>query len=487
MLFNSYLFLLLFLPVFLSGYFFLNRFGHRNLALLFLCTMSLWFYGYADPNCLPVILGSVFLNHLLARILDTLEKPLLRKGLLVLSIAANLAILFYFKYFSFFLKNVNRFLGTAFPLPSLLLPLGISFFTFQQIAYLADIYRKEAAPYPFLQYASFITYFPKVSQGPIASHQILVPQFLKEENRHFCWDSFARGLFLFTLGLSKKVLIADVFGAAATWGFSNVPVLDTTNALFACLAYTIQIYFDFSGYCDMALGIGKMMNIDLPINFNSPYKALTILDFWKRWHMTLTQFFTKYIYIPLGGNRKGILRTYCNVMVVFLASGLWHGANWTFLLWGILHGLFSVITRKFRSFFDRLHPAASWLITFVFLNATWILFRANTVADAIRFLHKLLLLDFGPLSSELVSAFQLPELMFLTRHIPGLSVFADHPTALLTFFYGGAMSLILGPRNAQSLAETFKPSFVSFLLITLLLVWCILSMSGVSTFLYFNF
>lgn len=377
MLFNSYIFILVFLPLCLIGYFGLNHLKRYRLAQAFLLGMSLWFYGYFNPSYLAIILVSIVINYLFTYAMGKTSLPWLRKLEVTAAVLLNLGILFYFKYFDFFLMNLNRIFHTDFVLQNILLPLGISFFTFQQVSYVVDAYRGEVSQYNFLQYASFVAYFPQLIAGPIVTHDELIPQFMDLSKKHFQWENFSRGLFMFTLGLGKKVLIADVFGVAANWGFSNVQILDTTNTLFTSLAYTIQIYFDFSGYCDMAIGIGQMMNIDLPVNFDSPYKALTITEFWHRWHKTLTRFFTKYIYIPLGGNRKGNMRTYLHIMIVYLASGIWHGANYTFIIWGILHGLFSVITRRCKKFFEKMHPALSWLITFTFVNLTWVLFRQH--------------------------------------------------------------------------------------------------------------
>lgn len=487
MLFNSYIFILLFLPLCVTGYFLLNHFQRYTLAQAFLLGMSLWFYGYFNLSYLVIILISIVVNYSFTLLMSRTENALLRKWEMILAVLLNLGILFYFKYYDFFIRNINRVFSTNFPFHNVLLPLGISFFTFQQVSYIVDAYRGEVSRYSFLQYASFVVYFPQLVAGPIVTHDELIPQFMDLSRKQFNWDNFSRGLYIFVLGLAKKVLIADMFGNAANWGFANVTALDTTNAIFTSLAYTIQIYFDFSGYCDMAIGIGQMMNIDLPVNFDSPYKALTITEFWERWHKTLTRFFTRYIYIPLGGNRKGTLRTYLNIMIVYLASGIWHGANYTFILWGILHGLFSIITRHWKDHFQNMHPALSWLLTFLFVNFTWILFRADSIADTIVFAKRLFVMDFGPINDNIVNAFLLPEIEMLLRHVPWLAGLALHPQMLLGLFYGGAMVLILGAGNAREHMLAFKPSLLNSLCISLLLVWCIMSFSGVSTFLYFNF
>lgn len=487
MLFNSYIFILVFLPLCLFGYFGLNHLKKYNLAQAFLLGMSLWFYGYFNPSYLIIILVSIAANYLFTQMMAKTESPVLRKAEVVCAILLNLGILFYFKYFDFFLMNVNRILHTDFTLHNILLPLGISFFTFQQVSYVVDAYRGEVSRYNFLQYASFVAYFPQLIAGPIVTHDELIPQFMDVEKKHFNWDNFARGLFMFVLGLAKKVLIADVFGVAANWGFSNVVDLDTTNAIFTSLGYTIQIYFDFSGYCDMAIGIGRMMNLDLPVNFDSPYKALTIDEFWHRWHKTLTRFFTKYIYIPLGGSRKGTLRTYMNIMIVYCASGLWHGANYTFIAWGLLQGILTVVNRLWKDKISKLHPGFSWLVTFILVCGSMTLFRANSIADAITIVKRILVMDFGPISESIINAFLLPEIQLLIRHIPALSYFTFHPATMVLIFYTGAMALILGARNAHEHMDTFRPTAKNFLGITLLLVWCVMSFSGVSTFLYFNF
>ena len=487
MLFNSYIFILLFLPLCLVGYFGLNHIKQYTLAQAFLLVMSLWFYGYFNPSYLTIILVSIVVNYLFTRIMFQTKQPKLKKLELLLAIAFNMGILFYYKYYDFFIENLNRLFQTDFALHHVLLPLGISFFTFQQVSYVVDAYRGEVDEYKFLQYASFVVYFPQLIAGPIVTHDELIPQFMDESKKKFSWDNFSKGLYMFVLGLSKKVLLADVFGIAANWGFANTLDLNTTDAILTILAYTIQIYFDFSGYCDMAIGIGQMMNLDLPVNFDSPYKALSIDEFWHRWHKTLTRFFTKYVYIPLGGSRKGTLRTYINVMIVYFCSGLWHGANYTYIAWGLLQGVLTVINRRFKSFFEKMHPGLAWLLTFTMISASMALFRANSITDALNLFENVLKMDFGPVSDGIMDAFLLPEIEFLIRHVGAFSILQYHPTMLLTLFFGGSMVLILGARNAHEHMDTFRPGIVNFLCIAILLVLCVMSFSSVSTFLYFNF
>lgn len=330
MLFNSYNFVLLFLPVVIISYFILNHLGYMKGAKIFLVIASLYFYSYNNLNNLLLIICSILGNYIFYRIIQKYSK----KIVLITGILFNLSLITYFKYLNFIIENLNHILHQEYSIQEIILPLGISFFTFQQIGFLIDTYRKEVRETSFIHYCAFVTFFPQLVAGPIVSFQEIIPQFLDKEKSKLNWNHFAKGLWAFSMGLGKKVLIADLFGNAVNYGFSNIDSLDTVCLILIMLFYTMQIYFDFSGYCDMASGIALMLNINLPVNFHSPYKANTITEFWKRWHITLTRFFKKYVYIPLGGNRKGILRTYMNIMIVFLLSGLWHGASWCFILWG---------------------------------------------------------------------------------------------------------------------------------------------------------
>ncbi|MCI9382923.1 MAG: MBOAT family protein [Lachnospiraceae bacterium] len=484
MLFNSYIFVLVFLPLCMIGYFGCSHFGKGTYGQVFLLGMSLWFYGYFHVEYLFIIVFSILCNYGFYVLLGRSSGSGRRKWLLAGALMLNVGILFYYKYFNFFLENVNGIFGRNFALTSILLPLGISFFTFQQLSFVIDAYKGEVPAYRFLDYACFVTYFPQLIAGPIVTHDELIPQFMDEERKRFRWDNFVRGMYLFVLGLSKKVLIADTFGNGVNWGFANIGELDSTNGFLVMLFYTIQIYFDFSGYCDMAVGLGRMMNLELPLNFHSPYRAASITEFWDRWHMTLTRFFTRYVYIPLGGSRKGTVRTCRNVMLVFLVSGLWHGADWTFVLWGACHGVCSVLTRLCKGTLERIPQAVRWLGTFLFLNVTWVLFRADSIGDAARLLGKLLELDFGPVNGSLTAGFYLPECGLLDSLIPFTRIC---PEFFLIVFTAAALFLLFGVRNAYEKMKAFEPELGRLLLTALLLVWCICSFSGVSTFLYFNF
>lgn len=454
---------------------------------IFLLLMSLWFYAYFNIKYLPIILTSITANFIFYKIFKSNCSKWVKKIILIIAVVLNIGVLFYFKYYDFFFQNINAVFQTSVAMKNLLLPLGISFFTFQQLSFVIDSYKGEVPEYDLVNYALFVTYFPQLIAGPIVTHDELVPQLLCEEKRKLDFQNLSSGLYIFAMGMAKKVLIADVFGNAVNWGYGNISELNSTEAIVLMLSYTIQIYFDFSGYCDMATGIAKMMNLDLPQNFNSPYKALTITEFWKRWHMTLTRFFTKYIYIPLGGSRKGHSRMLLNTMIVFLVSGLWHGSSWSFILWGALHGLFCVLTKHFKDFFSKIHPALNWIITFLFINITWVFFRADTISDALSVIKKAFSMDFGTLGYYILNPFKLDGIeqffsLYFNKEI-SLLFFEGYFLAFLLISF----VIILGCKNAKEKMEEFKPTVFKILFVTVTLIWSILSMSGMSSFLYFNF
>ena len=486
MLFNSYIFILVFLPLALLGYFLLNRFRQYTLAKIFLILMSLWFYGYFNPAYLAILVGSVLVNFALARLLLNKGEKGRRLGL-ALGLLLNLGILFVFKYFDFFITNVNVIFKTSLPLFHILLPLGISFFTFQQLSYVIDAYRGKAPDYGFVDYALFVVFFPQLIAGPIVRHNEMIPQFADPANKAFHYENFARGIQIFTQGLAKKVLLADTFGAAADLVWSGLGAARSLDALMAMLAFTMQIYFDFSGYCDMATGLGRMMNIRIPQNFNSPYKSLNIAEFWRRWHMTLGSFFTDYVYIPLGGSRRGKGRMILNVMIVFLVSGLWHGANYTFILWGALHGVAVVISRLIGTPKKKPWKLLSWLITFIFINLSWVLFRADTIQDAGRFFTALGNWN-GLLDSATYSCFApyyTSALAFLTGKLHLSSSYMAYILTVPWMLVGFYFSVLA--RNSNERLERFQPTAWRAAVCIVLFVWSVLALSNVSRFLYFNF
>lgn len=484
MLFNSYIFVLAFLPLCVGGYFLLNHYKKYTSAQVFLFGMSLWFYGYYNAGYLLIILSSIVINYGVYLVMGRLKDQRYRRAAMVLGVIINIGILVYFKYMDFLIGNVNALMKRDIGLLNIALPLGISFFTFQQISFIVDAYRGEVPRYGFLFYASFVSYFPQLIAGPIVTHDELIPQFLDPAKKSPNADNLAKGIYIFSRGLAKKVLLADTFGKLVSHGYATLDYLNSASAIITILAYTFQIYFDFSGYCDMATGVGKMMNIDLPQNFNSPYKALTITDFWARWHMTLTRFFTKYVYIPLGGSRRGKVRTYLNVMLIFLISGLWHGASWNFVLWGGMHGVFMVITRAFRKFFEKLHPALNWLITFVFVNVAWVFFRADNFAQAFTLLNKAAEWNFNGFDQtffEVVRSVEITELLEI------FSLENGYPPFVLTALFLLAFVTVLGCKNSWEKMRDFRPTVLNLGTTLLLLLWSVFSFAGISTFLYFNF
>ncbi len=397
MLFNSYVFLLAFLPVTLIGFFWL---GLRSLrfALAWLAAASLFFYGWWNPAFVVLILMSVVFNYFAgSRISAANGKGSIApaRAWLTFAIGINLAALAYFKYATFLLLTAKSLTGFGWTIPSIALPVGISFFTFTQIAFLVDAYRGRATEFDFLRYLLFVSYFPHLIAGPILHHGEMMPQFARPGVLRFSSENMAVGFTLFLIGLAKKVLLADHVSAYVT------PVFDTPLAAHASmldawtgvLAYAFQIYFDFSGYSDMAIGLSLLFNVRLPINFDSPYKARSIIDFWRRWHITLSRFLRDYLYFALGGNRKGLARRHVNLMVTMLLGGLWHGAAWTYVVWGGLHGIYLVINHGWRELRQRLHWTGaedrwyfawpSWLLTFIVVLVGWVFFRAPNFRSAL--------------------------------------------------------------------------------------------------------
>lgn len=383
MLFNSYTFLA-FLPILWFAWSALNRFRLFRAAQLALVIGSFVFYGKEDYKLCFLLAFSIAINYLFHLGL-TWEKGgrFIRGLLLAAGLLLNLGLLFYFKYLDFTINNWNRLFGTGFALRGIALPLGISFYTFQQLSFVIDSYKKSMGRYSFPEYCLFVCFFPQLVAGPIVLHQEMIPQLkkAKETNSRVSseehYENMLSGIEYFVIGFAKKVMIADSFARICDAGYDNLAELSSVSAMLTILAFILQIYFDFSGYCDMALGLGRLFDIRLPKNFDSPYKAANIADFWRRWHMTLTRFLTTYVYIPLGGNRRGMVRTCVNIMIVFTVSGLWHGAAWTYVLWGMLHGAAMVIYRVGKKLIDRLPKTLVWLATFLFVNGAWVFFRAE--------------------------------------------------------------------------------------------------------------
>jgi alginate O-acetyltransferase complex protein AlgI len=397
MLFNSVPFLFLFLPLVLLVFFAVGRISHR-LAAAWLAATSLFFYGWWDPLYVGLLLASIAFNYLVGYRLAQWSsgEPKRLKALLTFGVLVDLGLLAYFKYANFFVNSVNATLDTSFELAQILLPLGISFFTFTQIAFLVDAARGHAKEFSLIHYGLFVTYFPHLIAGPVLHHGEMMPQFRQASTYRFNAEFMTVGFTFFALGLFKKVVLADGVAPFAAPVFAAAQA-GTAQGFFqawsGALAYSLQLYFDFSGYCDMAIGISYMIGVKLPINFNSPYKAQNISEFWRRWHMTLSRFLRDYLYIPLGGNKRGPSRRYINLMTTMLLGGLWHGAGWTFVIWGGLHGLYLAAHHAWQSFRSRQGHTATqstrwgrfWAVslTFFCVVIAWVFFRATSVQSAV--------------------------------------------------------------------------------------------------------
>ena len=585
MLFNSYIFILAFLPVMLIGYFLIQSKGTQKVALGFLTLMSFVFVAWLNFWYLPVLIVSILFNYFLGEgILSggrecpqgqqgrlqeqqskSQEQANSSKILLIIGIVINILALFFFKYFDFFAGSLNDVFKTNIPLIKIILPLGISFYTFSQISYIVDCYKYIKNPqtqdpltnrttvsaigdaakengmkYSLLEYAAYVSYFPKFIQGPIALHNDIVPQFRDEMKWKVNYDNLSSGLYIFGLGLGKKVLLADVLALIVNAGYNNAERIYGLGAVLAFIAYSLQIYFDFSGYCDMACGVSRMLNIDLPINFNSPYKAVSISDFWDRWHITLTKFFTKYLYIPMGGSRRGKGRTYLNVMIVFLVSGLWHGANWTFVLWGALHGLLMVIERALginkrlrrkmaesaeksdgentaiaeKTGSDNTEVAEKpdsekasdadkseskktakiisccrKCITFILVTVLWSLFRADSLEQFKLLWYRVFrgYFFYEGVNPDIVNAIGgVTEFQILTKIIPGF-VLNKFPGIMVIGFIVLGLILCFGTANTNERLERFKANKRTAVTTVVIILWCILSLSNITQFIYSNF
>lgn len=389
MLFNSFAFLFLLLPASLLAYFVTARLIGRGTAMITVVASSLFFYAQWKVSDLWVLLVSTLVNYGVGAALRFAAEPGRRKLLLTGGVVSNLAALGYYKYAGFALRTANSWFGLDWHVPTIAMPLAISFFTFTQIAFLVDCARGQASALNLPRYGLFVFFFPHLIAGPIVHHGEIMPQFAEPDVVRWSWPNFSAGLAWLTLGLGKKILLADQCAKWVGPAFEPAAVLGAGDAWAGLLAYTLQLYFDFSGYSDMAIGLSLMFNVRLPDNFESPYKAADIAEFWRRWHMTLSRFLRDYLYIPLGGNRGGELGRYRNLMLTMMLGGLWHGANWTFLLWGTLHGLLLVIHRAW----SRLgKPLPVWLaraLTFVGVMIGWCLFRSADFAHAGRYLVSL--------------------------------------------------------------------------------------------------
>ena len=516
MIFSSWQFTLIFLPLALLGFFVIPA-RHDTARKLWLTAASLVFYGYWKVEYLSLIGFSVVINYGVAEAMFRWHGRPATRWILTGGVAVNLLLLGYFKYADFLIRTVNAVSGWEVSPLNLILPLAISFFTFTQIAYLGDVYREQARHYSFLDYSLFVVLFPHLIAGPIVRHWEIIPQYSQKTLRFSAAD-FSTGLSIFLIGIYKKLLLADPVSGVANTVFDAAHrgiTLTWFDAWFGTVAYAMQIYFDFSGYSDMAIGLARMFSIKFPCNFNSPYKAESIADFWKRWHITLTRFFREYLYFPLGGNRRGLIRQNFNILLTMLASGLWHGAGWTFVAWGALHGIYLVIQNLWRVGLDRLgwrpvhwtYRIAATGLTFLAVLAGWVLFRANSFGQARSILASMVgfhgftlpynigeaRLGLGKLFSSLGATLAPPP-----DCIEGLSYgWSIHGVALLlliVWFVPNTQQLLasLSPileEVRQPARRQFRLNLAGGLLLGLPAVMVIRSFMGsqASPFLYFNF
>ena len=473
MIFNSYLFIIVFCPIFFIIYYLLiNRCTNICHLYFFIIVASFLFYSKGNPGTLLFLACSISINYMFHELLVWKRSKLL----LALAIAINICALCGYKYLGMGASIINLVLGTDIPVLDVEAPLGISFITFQQIAFLVYSY-ENSEKVLLTKYMVLISFFPHVAQGPILDPKDFLEKNLTDKIKRVSWENIASGVFLFIIGLSKKTLLADTYGTIVDTAYLNLDVLNMGSALFVSLAYSLQIYFDFSGYCDMAMGIGRMMNIELPINFNSPYKSDSIDEFWDRWHITLTRFLTRYLYFPLGGSRKGLPRTIINILVVFLVSGLWHGASITFLIWGAIHGTMMAISRLFKERLTQIPKVISCAFTFLSVNFAWVFFRAGSLTTL----------------KKMTKAFMTKGISFVSEISEsfvkvGVFEFTNNNFSFLPWlFLLLGLIIVFGCKNSVELVSECKWRLSSAMIAIVLLFLCIFSFTGVQTYIYLSF
>jgi alginate O-acetyltransferase complex protein AlgI len=493
-LFNSAIFVFLYLPIVWIGYIAAQRLPWARAGIAWLGIASVFFYGWWNPAFVPLLLGSIVLNYFVGRLLDpAVWKPSegTRKAVLIGALAANLGALAYYKYANLLSSSVGAVTGLNTPVFDIILPLGISFYTFTQIAYLVDTWSERRSERSFSSYLLFVTFFPHLIAGPVLHHAEMMPQFAGDR-KGVRFALILEGLAFFACGLAKKVLIADTVAPAANRAFllAETHSLGMVDSWFGALAYTVQIYFDFSGYSDMAIGLALLFGIRLPLNFNSPYKATNIIDFWRCWHMTLSRFLRDYLYIPLGGSRHGPVRRQMNLMITMLLGGLWHGASWTFVVWGGLHGAYLQVNHAWRHLVSksprlkgaiernpRLFMLGGWALTFVAVVVAWVFFRATSFHAAANMLAGMFA-GASTIDAQLVDGHTAFYIVFGLA----LAFLARNSQQLFT----GLFSRLMEPGRA--LSRPFFQGAPSGALVLLIVSLTIISISwGTNEFIYFNF
>lgn len=482
MLFNSFEFIFIFLPIVFFVYYLLTYNNLIRLSRVWLVLSSLFFYSYWKLEYLPLILISIIINFFLGYLIS--YRVEYKRFFLILGIIFNLTLLGYYKYYDFLIENLNFFLDKKLPLLRLVLPLGISFFTFQQIAYLVDSYKQETKEYNFFDYVLFVSFFPQLIAGPIVHHKEMMPQFESKNNLKINYKNISLGLFLFSMGLYKKVIIADNLGVIADVGFSKPQNIALLDAWLASLSFTLQIYFDFSGYSDMAVGLGKLFNINIVWNFDSPLKTDNIQELWRKWHITLSRFLRDYIYIPLGGSKVSELRNNFNLFITFLIGGFWHGAGWTFIIWGALTGIGIIFYRYWKKAgFNISNKSIAIVINFLYFHIGSIFFRSDSLNTAIEFLKGIFGLNQIILPESFKLFFPTSSMKFLNLGSNILNtIHADYGLyflfAIIIAFFG---------KNSREFTENFKPTWFYLIFTVFLFVFSVVNLLKISKFLYFNF
>lgn len=490
MLFNSPQFIFFFLPIVFGGYFVFNTFAPLYISRAWLAVSSFIFYGWWNPRYLPLILLSITINFIIGKQLMSLK----RKWLLVIGVIFNLGLLGYYKYFNFFLDNINFLFNTKITLFQIALPLAISFFTFQQITYIVDCYKGKIENYSFINYVLFVTFFPHLIAGPIVHHSVMMPQFQSVNNQKINFENISLGIFVFSIGLFKKVILADNFSTTVVDGMQYVDTITFFDAWIVMLSYTLQLYFDFSGYSDMAIGLALLFNIKLPINFNSPYKSTNFQEITSRWHITLTRFLYEYVYFPM--NRYLIkkvfpylrikvsieTKTNVNLILLFMLSGIWHGAGWNFIIWGLLFGLGIITYRTWSKLNLKLPLFVAWILTFGYLNFMLVFFKVSQLNQALILIKAMLGLH----------GFTLPEQLNAFLHPLTIVGFQFASTPLKDKYQAVGlillgMVIVLVFKNTSERMKSFKHSFSYALFVIIIFIYSILNLTKVSEFLYFKF
>lgn len=488
MLFNSYIFIFAFLPCTFFVYFGLCRFDRFVWAKVWLVLASLFFYAYWDWKYVPLLVFSILFNYGISQFIISAKEKSKRKLYFLIGLMGNIALLCYFKYMDFFIGNFNALFDLHIDLLGIIIPLGISFFTITQIAYLVDCYEKIAVDRDFVNYALFVTYFPHLLAGPILHHKDMMKQFSDKSKGIINYENIVKGLFYFFIGLFKKVVIADQFGEWANIGYAQLSdgnLLNFFEAWTTVYAYAFQLYFDFSGYCDMALGASLMFNIKIPINFNSPFKATGMIDFWKRWHITLTNFITAYIYTPMLRSLGNITfnKAMACVLISFLIAGLWHGAGWNFIIYGLLHGIGLVVNHFWQKKTKiKMPKVLAWFITFHYVILTWIFFRAENLEIAKRMFESIVNFDNIEQSFEAVL---LPYIEMIRFKSPLFVIKNIIESQVLLFILTFIIVLVF--RNSHEFIRRFVCSWKWLFFLVLIATCSLTSFNKHTQFLYFNF